>query len=223
MLWRRGFQGLCLVGTAVILATFASAAQAGPHTRFGSSGCYSGYCGASRGYYGVGHRGYCAPSFGYGHHGFGYCSPGYWGGYPAYYGFGGYVGSYIGYGDMAPQNIINNYYNAPPPPPPDTRDDRMFPPGAVPSMNAQIDITASAGTEVSVDGVLVEGGGATRSYVSPPLVPGQSYSYEVRVVWPKRGPDAAVTQRIAVVAGDHKSVTFLAPPPADDTAARTNR
>ena len=58
-----------------------------------------------------------------------------------------------------------------------------------------------ADAEVWFDGEKTKQTGALRQFVSPPLAPGRSYSYAVRVRWTKDGQPVEEERRISVRAG----------------------
>jgi uncharacterized protein (TIGR03000 family) len=53
--------------------------------------------------------------------------------------------------------------------------------------------------------------GSSRLYVSPPLVPGENYTYTIRVSWKENGGEVTKTRKVGVRAGDRLSVVFRAP------------
>jgi uncharacterized protein (TIGR03000 family) len=55
--------------------------------------------------------------------------------------------------------------------------------------------------EVWVDGARTRQTGASRHFYSPPLTPGETYTYQFRVRWNKDGTSAEETQQVRVYAG----------------------
>ena len=65
--------------------------------------------------------------------------------------------------------------------------------------------------EISFEGSKTAQIGSSRLYVSPPLVPGENYTYTVRVSWKENGGEVTQTRKVMVRAGDRLSVVFRAP------------
>jgi uncharacterized protein (TIGR03000 family) len=64
------------------------------------------------------------------------------------------------------------------------------------------------GAAIWIDGATTGQTGTTRQFVSPPLTPGRTYSYELRVRWTDAGKAVEQTQSVAVRAGDRLNVVF---------------
>jgi uncharacterized protein (TIGR03000 family) len=185
---------LVLLGTA-LLPTAA-------HAQFGFFG------GPSFGYYspfgyGVPYGGLSYPGFG--HPGFGY--PGYT--YPGY-GYGPYYSATY----IAPLVYTASTATALP-----RMRSAVYP--AIPyrtspaeGTRAYIDLhVPAAGAQVWFDGVLTQQTGIDRHFITPPLEPGASYTFEIRASW--RGMDGkqlSRLQRVDIRAGDQRSVNFTAQP-----------
>jgi uncharacterized protein (TIGR03000 family) len=60
-----------------------------------------------------------------------------------------------------------------------------------------------ANATVWVDGNKTQQTGEGRHFLSPPLTPGKSYTYQLRVRWMKDGKPLEQTRDIAVRAGSH--------------------
>ncbi len=65
--------------------------------------------------------------------------------------------------------------------------------------------------EVWVSGALTARKGVVRTYISPPLVPGDRYAYEVHAQWYEQGQLTDQTRIVPVRAGDRLSVDFTIP------------
>jgi uncharacterized protein (TIGR03000 family) len=73
---------------------------------------------------------------------------------------------------------------------------------AAPSDNrARIWLAVPADAQVWFDGETTKQTGELRHFVSPPLAPGRSYTYSVRVRWTKDGKPAEEERRVSVRAG----------------------
>jgi uncharacterized protein (TIGR03000 family) len=73
---------------------------------------------------------------------------------------------------------------------------------------AQFTVEVPAGAEVYLEGVKTRQTGTSRVFVSPPLIPGQQYTYEVRARWTDNGQPVEQTRSLAVMAGQRLSVRF---------------
>ncbi len=79
-----------------------------------------------------------------------------------------------------------------------------------------IDINVPDGAaKVSFDDRPTHQEGTTRSFSTPPLRPGMVFSYEVKAIWKEQGQEIVRTRKIDVKAGDHVTMTFKKPKPAD--------
>jgi uncharacterized protein (TIGR03000 family) len=159
--------------------------------RWGGVGIGLGYW---PGYYGYGSYGSYSPSYGY----YSY-SPSYWGGYyPSY----SYVPSYYDSGSAgmtyAPEGGSYSYgYNQP---------------MATDPNRASIDVRVPrADAEVMFEGSKTSQTGTDRAFVSPPLQPGQNYTYVVQARWTDNGKEVNQTRRVPVRAGERVTVDFTQP------------
>jgi len=189
--WRRYLPAaivtLCIFG----LATEASAF--GHHWR-GGGGCgYGGY-GYGGGYGGLGYGGY-----GYG----GY-------GYPYGYGYGSYAPSYsdYGYGYGYPSTDVINNYNYVSPALSST-------PAQAPADNAiHLQLIVPENAQVLFNGAATTQTGTVREFVSPPLTPGQSYTYHVTARYTGAdGRPVEETRDVVARPNDWYTVDFTQPAP----------
>ena len=75
--------------------------------------------------------------------------------------------------------------------------------------HAHIIIRVPADAELWFNGTKVTGEeGTVRKFTSPPLTPGQRYSYEVRAQWQKNGQTITTTREVSVKAGTRINVDF---------------
>lgn len=159
----------------------------------------------ARGYYRNGIGGYGRYG-GYGGYGFGgYYFPFYGGFYPGY----GY-----GYGYNNP-NMIFNYNLA-------------VPAGYVPSPNlavpppapndhpttARLTLTVPTGAEVYLQDKKIEMPVTTRTFESPELKSGEDYQFNLRVIWHEGTKLVEEKKLLAMHAGEHQSLQYLALPAA---------
>jgi uncharacterized protein (TIGR03000 family) len=203
------------VVAAVLLA--AGPAWARPHGGGGHGGGFH-----HGGFHGGFHHGFNHPNH-FRHFGWG------WGGrgWP-YYGLGGYGYGYPSYGSTygtAPGYVdYSSYY-----PPVDTTgyvapaDYSVTTPayGAAPAQDNEAHITLNVppDAEVWFDGVKTQQAGPTREFVSPPLTPGQAYTYRVRARWTENGKPVEQERDIRVRANQQTVETFTAGAPSRAAAA----
>src|SRR5262245_14511022 len=76
---------------------------------------------------------------------------------------------------------------------------------------AEITIIVPADAEVFFDGNPTKEKGTERLYVTPPLVVGKTYSYEVRARWEDGGKPVERTRKVEVTGGARVRVNLLAP------------
>jgi uncharacterized protein (TIGR03000 family) len=81
-------------------------------------------------------------------------------------------------------------------------------PGA-PSDRAVLSVQVPAGATVSVEGADSKQTGADRVFVSPPLKPGQDYTYTVKAQWKVNDKAIDQTQKVTVRAGERSALLFL--------------
>jgi uncharacterized protein (TIGR03000 family) len=77
---------------------------------------------------------------------------------------------------------------------------------------AEITVLVPADAEVFFDGTPTAQKGTQRLYVTPPLVVGKNYAYEIRARWPDGGKALDQTRKVEVTGGARVRVDFLAPP-----------
>jgi uncharacterized protein (TIGR03000 family) len=92
---------------------------------------------------------------------------------------------------------------------------------APPDNRARIWLAVPADAEVWFDGEPTKQTGGLRQFVSPPLAPGRSYTYAVRVRWTKDGQPVEEERRISVRAGAWSRFDFT--PSAGENDAATSR
>jgi uncharacterized protein (TIGR03000 family) len=112
----------------------------------------------------------------------GYTTPGYATGYTPTYGTTGSSGGSYGYGTASPQQ------------PRDTALVNV----RVPTRDAQ----------VWIEGKKTQQQGTWREFVSPPLDPSKSYTYDVRARWTENGREVERTETVPVHANDVATVDF---------------
>jgi uncharacterized protein (TIGR03000 family) len=141
------------------------------------------------GYYGYS-SGYAASDFYTGTWGYRHS----WGNYP--YGFHDYG--------------LNNYGSAPT----TSQYSGYYPPEEwtpSPTNAAEVEITVPPDATLWFDGVLTRQTGARRGFVSPPLTPGQNYTYEVHARWTQDGRTVDRTRTIRVRANTQTEADLTRP------------
>jgi uncharacterized protein (TIGR03000 family) len=63
------------------------------------------------------------------------------------------------------------------------------------------------------EGVRTTGTGTVRQFLSPPLVIGRKYRYEILALWQEGRREVKQSRFVTVEAGDRKTVDFTQPPP----------
>jgi uncharacterized protein (TIGR03000 family) len=177
----------------------------------GCCGCYGGGYGRYGGGYGCYGGGY---GRGYGCYGGG--GYGCWGGYG---GYGGYRGGYGGYGGYAGSPYAPNMFGVSYGPPvgytvqaPPTT---TAPPGVAP---ATFVVNLPADAKLTVEGRPTTSTSSRRVFVSPPLRPGQTYSYSLDAQVTRDGQTQTVHRDLPVRAGQRSEITLDFP--ATTTTAR---
>jgi uncharacterized protein (TIGR03000 family) len=74
----------------------------------------------------------------------------------------------------------------------------------------QLEFRVPEGAQVWLGGVQTQQTGSLRHYATPPLTPGQEYTYEARVAWIEHGKEMVQNQTFRLHAGEHVSVSFPA-------------
>jgi uncharacterized protein (TIGR03000 family) len=78
------------------------------------------------------------------------------------------------------------------------------------NMPALIDVQVPPDAQIWFDGESTSQTGTERTFRSPPLQPGQDYSYEVKAHWMANGKDIERTRKVHVHAGERVFVNFMA-------------
>jgi uncharacterized protein (TIGR03000 family) len=71
-----------------------------------------------------------------------------------------------------------------------------------------LNLTVPADAKIWFEGSLTEQTGEQRQFVSPPLKPGQEYTYDVQANWKQDGREVTRKRRITIHAGDVVNLTF---------------
>lgn len=91
-----------------------------------------------------------------------------------------------------------------------TTTQSFYPPDSQGNMPALIEVHVPADAQVWFDGDSTSQTGLERSFRSPPLQPGQDYSYEVKARWTENGKDIERTRKVRLHAGERVLVNFMA-------------
>jgi uncharacterized protein (TIGR03000 family) len=196
---------LPVVATAGLLLSCDAASGGGGGASRGGGGGYHGGPAYHGGYYPYHHYGY---SFGVGIYlGYPYAAPwGYWAApYPAF------AQDYHAASPIAPAPDALT----PEAPLPDYGAGGLRPGDKAPQsdMIAHVAILVPAEAEVWFGTGKTAQSGARREFVSPPLTPGQVYTYRVRARWTEGGKEVVQERQVDVSAGSWKGVDFTRPTP----------
>jgi uncharacterized protein (TIGR03000 family) len=82
-----------------------------------------------------------------------------------------------------------------------------------------IGIRVPSDAQIWFDGDKTSQTGSFRQFVSPQLEPDKTYTYQIRAKWIKDGGSVEQTRTVAVRAGQHVGVDFLAPSPVGKPGA----
>jgi uncharacterized protein (TIGR03000 family) len=134
--------------------------------------------------------------------GWGYPWPYYYGGFPAWY-----YWNDTGYnpGQAYVYSPDGNYAPTDQPAPP---------PSDMPKLDDNavlIGVRVPESATIWFDGEKTTQTGTFREFMSPPLEPGQKFTYEIKATWVDGGKEVSRTRKIDVFAGDRMMVNFLSP------------
>jgi|GEM_PF-5309175 len=87
--------------------------------------------------------------------------------------------------------------------------DQSQPGPRAPGQVVHFAVMVPADAEVWFDGAKTTQAGPDREFISPPLRPGHSYSYDVRARWKDGGREVDRTRRVTFYAGDHLELDFM--------------
>ena len=152
---------------------------------------------------------------GSGHRNYGYGGYGLYGGYGGYggYGYGGYsgLGSYSAYGYSPSYNRAyvdpSLIYADPALQVPVPRQSAYYAP-PMPDDSALLRVFVPADAQVWIGGEATTKTGEERTFASPALTPGKSYTYQIKAVWTENGKPIEKTQKVKVLANETTNVTF---------------
>jgi uncharacterized protein (TIGR03000 family) len=98
----------------------------------------------------------------------------------------------------------------------DTQNDQGIaqgqPPEELDPSAVAIAVHVPADAQVFFNGAKTTQTGEVRSFVTPPLSPGQDFTYDVRAQWTENGRPVTRTRSITVHAGDRLALNFMTPP-----------
>jgi uncharacterized protein (TIGR03000 family) len=84
-------------------------------------------------------------------------------------------------------------------------------------------VTIPSDAEVIIDGHVLPRTGSQRQFVTPPIEDGRIHFYDIRATWIEGGREVSQTERLALMAGDRKSITFTAGKPVTTQSTSTLR
>jgi len=86
--------------------------------------------------------------------------------------------------------------------------------GSAESHAVLLNVSVPAGAEIWFEGTRTVQRGRLRQFISPPLIPGREYSYDVKARWTENGKELTQTRHLVVQAGDVMSVSFNSATPS---------
>ncbi len=129
-----------------------------------------------------------------------------------YYGGGDYRLFYSYYPDRPVQWPGGPRYGYAPP----VRETIVYYPAAQPTAQEParviIDVKVPAQAELWIEGKKMSQTGELRRFVSPPLEPGQRYSYDFRIRWKEGSREATRVRNIDVQPGESYTIDLVNPP-----------
>lgn len=87
-----------------------------------------------------------------------------------------------------------------------------------PPQPASVEVRVPASALLWFQGQQTEQTGERRTFTTPPLPPGQTYTYEVQARWYEKGEEVTERRQIRVVAGAKQMVDFAAPTESETRA-----
>jgi uncharacterized protein (TIGR03000 family) len=84
-------------------------------------------------------------------------------------------------------------------------------PAPEPEATARVNVLVPSQATLYIQGVRMNETGSYREFVSPPLVPGEDYTYNLRAVWSEDGRDVTRNQLIHVRPGERYEVDLTRP------------
>jgi len=229
---------LSLGGTLLVAAALVFLTPGASHARGGGfhGGGFHGGGFHGGGFHGGGfHSGF----HGGFHGGWGGYRP-YYGGY--HYGWRGYYPYYGGYSGYYPYYGPNYYYNSYPydddsgvsydpgysnddsqpalssdtaafgGPSPSTDQPSSASTSPADDTTASLTVNVPADARLWIEGTPTTSTGPVREFNSPPLTPGNRYTYDIKASWQENGKEVTQAQQVRVTAGTHVNVNFPVPP-----------
>ncbi len=115
---------------------------------------------------------------------------------PTFY-YGGTYTSPPSYAYNSPTNAYLSYYPA-------TSGQQL-------GNSAEIRVTVAPDAEIWFDGTRTKQTGSVREFITPPLTPAHTYTYQVRAHWTQNGKAMDQTRTVTVQPGRHSLVDFTIP------------
>jgi uncharacterized protein (TIGR03000 family) len=118
----------------------------------------------------------------------------------AYYAPDGSYGYYAGPYGMQFSDRISDYYT---------------PPGTSTSTLVYIDVVSPPRAEITFEDEKTKQTGSRRLFISPPIKPGQNYTYHIKAKWTENGREVVRTRTVPVRAGERVMVDLTTTSPED--------
>lgn len=88
---------------------------------------------------------------------------------------------------------------------------------------AFVEVRVPADAELRLEGIRMSQPGTFRRFVTPPLMPGRGYRYDVTASWIANGQLVTQSQKIGIRAGERVTVDFPTAAPAEQSTTSTLR
>jgi uncharacterized protein (TIGR03000 family) len=196
---------------------YGGVARGGWYGGWNRGGWYGGW---NRGYYpywgGGWYGGSYRPYYGYSYPSYGYSYPSYGYSYPygyADYSAPNYAYSYTpGYSYSTPSNPYSYAPSIAPYLAEIQSYQSLYPPSSTTGdTRAHVQVNVPSNAQVWFEGTLTQQGGMSRTFESPELMPGRTYTYHIRARWMDNGQPRDQTRLVTVHAGQLATVDFNRP------------
>jgi uncharacterized protein (TIGR03000 family) len=81
---------------------------------------------------------------------------------------------------------------------------------------ANIDVVVPPDAELRFDGTLTAETGTVRHFVTPALIPGNAYAYDISATWAENGRQVTSNRHARFQTGERLTIDLTAPPPAEE-------
>jgi len=82
--------------------------------------------------------------------------------------------------------------------------------------SATVNVLLPASAVLAFQGIRMAERGSLRRFVTPPLVPGEDYAYDIHASWIENGREIIKDRQLPIKAGDRLTVNLVAPVSAEE-------